>query len=96
MPKLGQSWLAIFVLGAIASGCSPPEPTPRDFTLINQRPAKPQDSGNMLQAAEAACKEEAETKGIKSIKAIFSRFRKGAADEAYIACMKQRGYDVKQ
>ena len=28
--------------------------------------------------------------------AIFTRLRKGSADEDYVACMKTRGYDVKQ
>jgi hypothetical protein len=28
--------------------------------------------------------------------AIFSRFRPGSADKDYIACMKARGYEVKQ
>ena len=63
--------------------------------MIHQRPVKAKESGNTLEAAETACKEETETKGIGSVVAILSRFRKGSADEDYLACMKARGYEVK-
>ncbi len=77
-------------------GCSLAEPAPRDFTQIGQRPAKAAEAGNTLAKAEAACKAETETKGIATITAIFSHLRKGAADEDYIACMKQRGFEVER
>ena len=72
------------------------EPTPKNFTLVDQRPAKAEEAGNTLQAAETACKDETRTKGIKSVVNIFARLRQGSADEDYVACMKRRGYEVKQ
>lgn len=88
--------LAACLLGAVASACSLVEPAPKDFTLVDQRPAKAEETGNTLEKAELACKEEAKQKGIKSVVSIFARLRKGSADEDYVACMKNRGYDVKQ
>ncbi len=84
------------LLGGLLQACSHTEPSARDFAQVNQRPEKAQETGNTLEAAEAACKVETETKGIASITAIFSRFRKGSADQDYIACMKERGFEVKQ
>jgi hypothetical protein len=88
--------LGFCVLGALLQGCSLSEPSSRDFAQVGQRPAKALETGNTLQAAETACKDEAKTKGIASITAIFSRFRKGSADEDYIACMKRRGFEPQQ
>jgi len=88
--------LASCLLGTLVSGCSHAEPAAKDFTLVDQRPAKAQETGNTLEAAEQACKEETKTKGVASVVALFSRLRKGSADEDYIACMKARGYEVKQ
>lgn len=88
--------LAVCLLGMLASACSLVEPRPKNFTLVDQRPAKAEEAGNTLQAAELACKEETKKKGIASIANIFSRLRKGAADEDYVACMKRRGYKVEQ
>ncbi len=88
--------VAACVMGLSASGCSLSDPAPRDFTLVDQRPAKAEEAGNSLKEAEEACKEETRTKGIASVIGIMSRLRKGAADEDYIACMKKRGYEVQQ
>jgi hypothetical protein len=85
--------LVACLLGTLASACSQAEPTPRDFTLV-QRPAKAAEAGNTLAAAQLACKEQTKKKGMASVVAIFSRLRKGSADEDYIACMKARGYEV--
>ena len=84
------------LLGTLVSACSLAEPTPKNFTLVDQRPAKTEEAGNTLQAAETACKDETRKKGIKSVVNIFSRLRQGSADEDYVACMKRRGYEVKQ
>jgi hypothetical protein len=84
------------LLGTLVSACSLAEPTPKNFTLVDQRPAKAEEAGNTLQAAETACKDETRAKGIKSVVNIFSRLRQGSADEDYVACMKRRGYEVKQ
>jgi hypothetical protein len=94
MARVTLAVLAACLLGT-ASGCSLSGPAPRDFTLVDQRPAKAQEAGNTLEAAQAVCKEETKRKGIASVTAIFSRFRQGAADEDYVACMKARGYEVK-
>ncbi len=89
--------LGVCLLGATLQGCSLAEPAPREFTPIStQRPAKAAEAGNTLAEAEAACKAEAEAKGKATLIAIFSRLRQGAADEDYVACMKQRGFEVKQ
>jgi hypothetical protein len=95
MTRVKLAMLAACLFGTLASGCSQTEPTPRDFTLVGQRPAKAEEAGNTLEAAQVACKTETKRKGIASVAAIFSRFRKGATDEAYVACMKARGFEVK-
>lgn len=87
---------ALFALfGMMASACNLTEPGPKNFSLVNQRPAKAEEEGNTLEAAEKACKEETRTRGISNVVAIFSRFRKGAADADYVACMQKRGYEIK-
>ena len=95
MSRVRPAVLVACLLGTLASACSHAAPTPKDFTLVDQRPAKAEEAGNTLEKAELACKEETKRKGITSVVAIFSRFRKGSADEHYIACMKARGYEVK-
>ena len=96
MSRVRSAVLAMCLLGTLVSACSLAEPTPKNFTLVDQRPAKAEEAGNTLQAAETACKDEARTKGIKSVVNIFARLRQGSADEDYVACMKRRGYEVKQ
>jgi hypothetical protein len=96
MSRVRPAVLAVCLLGALASACSLVEPKPKNFTLVDQRPAKAEETGNTLQAAETACKEETKRKGIKSVVNIFSRLRQGSADEDYIDCMKRRGYEVTQ
>ena len=96
MSRVGSAVLAACLLGTLASACSLAEPKPKNFTLVDQRPAKAEEAGNTLEAAELACKEDTKQKGIKSVVNIFSRLRQGSADEDYVACMKRRGYEVKQ
>jgi hypothetical protein len=96
MPKRNRGLLVAYFAALLGFGCSQTQPTPRDFTLVDQRPAKALETHNTLAEAETACKQQTETQGMKSIKAIFSHLRKGAADADYIACMKERGYEVKQ
>jgi hypothetical protein len=95
MPRMRPVLLVACLLAAMTQGCSMGEPKPRDFTLTDQRPAKAQEAGNTLEAAEAICRAETKRKGIANVAAIFSRLRQGSADEDYIACMKARGYEVK-
>jgi hypothetical protein len=95
MSRAKLSAFAVCLIAIAASGCSLTQPAKRDFTLVNQREAKAEETGNTLEAAETACKEQTERKGIASVLGIVSRLRKGSADEDYIACMKARGYEVK-
>ena len=76
MTRVTGAALAACLLGAC---CSYTEPAPRDFTLVSQRPAKAQEAGNTLEAAEGACKQDTKTKGMANMLAIFSRFRPGSA-----------------
>jgi hypothetical protein len=96
MSKTRRTVLAFCLLGASLEGCSLYEPSKRDFTQVDQRPAKAQEANNTLAQAEAACKDQTQKKGIASVTAIFARFRKGSADQDYMDCMKQRGFEVKQ
>ena len=96
MSRVGSAVLAVCLLGTLLSACSLAEPKPKNFTLVDQRPAKAEEAGNTIEAAQLACKEETKQKGIKSVVNIFSRLRQGSADEDYVACMKRRGYEVKQ
>jgi hypothetical protein len=95
MPRMRPVLFAACLLAALAQGCSLAEPRPRDFTLTGQRQAKAAETGNTLAAAELACKEETKRRGIASVVGIFSRLRKGSADDDYIACMQRRGFEVK-
>ncbi len=89
--------LASCLLGAcLLQACGHPDASVRDFTQVSQRPAKALELGNTLEAAKLACTEETKTKGIATITAIFSRLRKGSADEDFIACMKERGFEATQ
>jgi hypothetical protein len=82
-------------LVALGPACSRLEPKPQDTALAAPRSAKPEETGNARQAAEEACKAETKRRGIASLIGIVSRLRSGAAEEDYVACMKQRGYEVK-
>ena len=97
MERVKLAVLAACLL-ALASGCSLTEPALKDFTLANQRPAKAEESGNTLQAAELACREETKTKGVASVVAICSRLPKGAADEDYVVHEKAglRGQTIRK
>lgn len=94
MSRIRGACIAACVLALFLSGCSRPELPARDFVLAGQRPEKAVEQGNTLAAAKLACDAETKTKGIASVVNIFSRFRKGAAEEDYIACMKRRGYEM--
>lgn len=96
MSRVRSAVLAVCLLGTLVSACSLVEPKPKNFTLVDQRPAKAEEAGNTIEAAQVACKEDTKQKGIKSVVNIFSRLRQGSADEDYVACMKRRGYEVKQ
>ena len=95
MSRVKLSAFAVCLIAIAASGCSLTQPSKRDFTLVNQREAKAEETGNTLEEAEKACKEETERKGIGSVLGIMSRLRRGSADDDYVACMKARGYEVK-
>jgi hypothetical protein len=96
MSKIKVAVLASCLLATLLPGCSHYEPPAQELVLVGQRPAKAIESNNTLSAATAFCKLETQRKGIKSIAGIFSRLRHGSADEDFIACMKDRGYEVAQ
>jgi hypothetical protein len=75
--------------------CSLAEPAPKNFVLVDQRQAKAKEEGNTLEKAELKCQEQTRKKGIGFLTAIVRHMRKGAADEGYVACMKERAYEVK-
>ncbi|MGD9501782.1 MAG: hypothetical protein AB7V40_04765 [Methyloceanibacter sp.] len=95
MSRAKLSAFAICLIALPALGCSLSQPASRNFTQVNQREAKAEETGNSLEAAQEACKAETERKGIASLVGIVSRLRKGSADEDYVACMKARGFEVK-
>ncbi len=106
MPRLMGSVLAAVLLAALGQGCSRSDPPPTDVALASERPAKAEkeskktgkkeeETPNTPEAAARACKSDTERKGIGSVIGILSRFRKGAAEEDYRACMKARGFEVK-
>ena len=97
MARMRRAGAAACLLAIALSGCSRTELPARDFVLADQRTEKAVEQGNSLEAAKAAkaaCKAETEKKGIASVLNIFSRFRKGSAEEDFIACMRQRGYEM--
>jgi len=95
MSRVKRAVLASCLLGPLLAACSQAKPAPKDFVLVDQRPAKADESGNTLAKAEQLCTEEAKRKSIGSVVTIFTHLRKGSADDDYVACMKARGYEVK-
>ena len=95
MSRINPTILALCLSGPLLAACSLNEAAPKNFTLVSQGPAKAEEAGNTLKEAEKDCQKETTRKGIASVINILSRFRKGSADEDYIACMKARGYEVK-
>jgi hypothetical protein len=92
MSKLRAALLAGCLCAAMLQACSRSEPPPHNFVQVEQRAAKAEEAGNTLEAATEACQKETERKGVSSVTAIFSRFRKGKAEEDFTACMKERGF----
>jgi hypothetical protein len=80
------------LLVMLLSACSPNLPA-HDFTSV-EPPEK--NAAALLAEASTACKEQTRKKGIGSILGIFSRLRPGSADADYVACMKERGYAIRQ
>lgn len=70
-------------------------PNPKILSWWTQREAKANEFGDTLEVVQLACEEEAKSKGTSSLLGIFSRLRKGSADQDYVACMKGHGYEVK-
>lgn len=94
MPWIKLALLASCLLGPPLLACSQTEPPSKDFVLVDQRPDKAKENGNSLEKAQRVCTEETKHKGTSSLLGIFTRLRKGSAEEDYIACMKARGYEV--
>lgn len=96
MSNIKVAVLASCLLATLLPGCSHYEPPAQEFVLVGQRQDKAIESNNTLPIATSVCKLETQNKGIKSITSIFSRLRHGSADKDFIACMKNRGYEVAQ
>jgi hypothetical protein len=94
MARVAVAGLLAGVLSIALAGCSRPELPNNDFVLTGERPAKAAEAGNTAEAAKLACEAEIKKKGISSVVNIFSRFRRGSAEEDYVACMKRRGYEL--
>ena len=94
MARMAIAALVAGVLSTAFAGCSRPELPDKDFVLTGERPAKAAETGNTAEAAKLACEAEIKQKGISSVVNIFSRFRRGSAEEDYVACMKRRGYEL--
>jgi len=77
MPKVKQAVFAVCPTGGLAAGCSFAEPAPKDFVLVDQRPAMAKETGNTLEKAELKCQEQTKKKGIGSLAGIFTHLRKG-------------------
>jgi hypothetical protein len=71
----------------------PPSPTATTNDEKTEKEAKEAKEKKFREAVKA-CKEETEKKGFASVMGIFSRLRKGSAEEDYANCMKGRGFDV--
>jgi hypothetical protein len=63
-------------------------------TAVAQATPKSNDPAAVFDAASRDCKETTRDKGIKSVLAILSHMRPGAVDADYVACMKEKGYEV--
>jgi hypothetical protein len=97
MSQIKVAILVPCLFTTLLPACSRFEPSPREFILVGQRPAKALESGNTLPTAKYLCDLEARQKSIGSLAAIFSRVGgRGSADEVFIACMKKRGYEPVQ
>jgi hypothetical protein len=91
------SGLALIAALLLVAGCSHPNLPPTATAPATATPAvasgdKP--DAKAYEAASKACKEETETKGFSSVLGIFSRLRRGSAEEQFAACMKKKGYEV--
>ena len=53
MSRVEPAVLVICLLGALASACSLAEPKPKNFTLVDQRPAKADEAGNLVEKKDA-------------------------------------------
>lgn len=89
--------MALIAALLLLAGCSHPNLPPTATATPVATPAVTSGDDKDAKAQEAAskaCKDETETKGFSSVLGIFSRLRRGSAEEQFAACMKARGYQV--
>ena len=94
MWKIGSAWVVACLLAMVLLGCSRSELPPFTFTAT-KAVKESSDPQAALDAARVACQTEARKKGIASVTAILLR-RPKTAESDYVACMKERGYEVAQ
>jgi hypothetical protein len=91
--------VALIVTLLLLAGCSHPDLPPAETATATATATPAAASGDKpdakaYEAASKACKEETEKKGFASIVGIFSRLRRGSAEEQFAACMKKKGYEI--
>src|SRR5262245_27096987 len=93
--------LAVVATSLLLVACSRHELPPVDTTTpaaptatTNDAKEAKEQKAKQFQDAAKACKDQTERKGFGSVVGIFSRLRRGSAEEDYANCMKQRGFDV--
>ena len=92
MGRVGVTLLAACLLGLPLTACSRSKPPQVDFTATRSVTETPDPQATLL-ADQEACTDEARRKGISSVTRILL-LRGKISKSDYIACMKNRGYEV--
>ena len=110
MRKVGKDILALWLLALLLSGCAARGPIPpklatstpdasadaKTDTGSHQHKSAPPDATVAYQEAVDQCTEQATKETAGSILTIVTRLRPGAFTASYVACMRKKGYDVRQ
>ncbi|MCJ7599051.1 MAG: hypothetical protein MUO41_10605 [Methyloceanibacter sp.] len=87
--------VALLAALMLLAGCSHPDLPPVASTpSATPASATGDKTDAKYEAARKACKEETEKKGFGSVLGIFSRLRRGSAEEQFATCMKKQGYEA--
>jgi hypothetical protein len=87
--------VALIVALLLLAGCSHPDLPPAETATATPATASGSKAdAKAYETASKACKEETEKKGFASVLGIFSRLRRGSAEEQFAACMKKKGYEI--
>jgi len=111
MRKVGKDILAAWLLALLLSGCAARGPIPpklatstpdasadakTDTGRHHGKSAKPPDATLEYEKAVDDCTAQATKETAGSILTIVTRLRPGAFTASYVACMRTKGYDVRQ